>query len=66
MNLSIRTRPELPSRSDAIPYTKDALERDFERVREACDDCQADRRRHVIYGYLKAIRPGELMVGRRV
>jgi hypothetical protein len=40
---------------DAIPYTKDALERDLERVREAWDDSQADRRRDAIYGYLKAV-----------
>jgi hypothetical protein len=47
MNLSIRTR--------SIPYTKEALERDLERVRGAWDDCQTDRRRDAIYGYLKAV-----------
>jgi hypothetical protein len=55
MNLSIRTRPGLRSGLDAIPYTKNALDRDLERVQEAWDDCQADRRRDAIYGYLKAV-----------
>jgi hypothetical protein len=56
MNLSIHTRPrEVRSGSDAIPYTKEALDRDLERVRGAWDDCQADRRRDAIYSYLKAV-----------
>jgi hypothetical protein len=55
MNLSIRTRTRLRSEPDAIPYTKEALERDLERVREAWDDSQAERRRGAIYGYLKAV-----------
>jgi hypothetical protein len=55
MNLSIRTRTGFRSGPDAIPYTKEALERDLERVREAWDDSQADRRRGAIYGYLKAV-----------
>jgi hypothetical protein len=55
MNLSIRTRTGFRSGPDAIPYTKEALERDLERVREAWDDSQADRRRDAIYGYLKAV-----------
>jgi hypothetical protein len=42
-------------RPDAIPYTKNALERDLERVQEAWDDCQADRRRDAVYGYLQAV-----------
>jgi hypothetical protein len=41
--------------TNAIPYTKNALERDLERVRDAWDDSQADRRRDAIYGYLKAV-----------
>jgi hypothetical protein len=52
--LSIRPRQQRP-RPDAIPYTKNALERDLERVHGAWDDCQADRRRDAIYGYLKAV-----------
>jgi hypothetical protein len=55
MNLSIRTRSGFGSGPDAIPYTKEALERDLERVRGAWDDCQTDRRRDAIYGYLKAV-----------
>jgi hypothetical protein len=50
----IRPREERPA-ANAIPYTKQALERDLERVQEAWDDCQADRRRGAIYGYLKAV-----------
>jgi hypothetical protein len=55
MNLSTRTRSGFRSAPDAIPYTKEALERDLERVRGAWDECQADRRRDAIYGYLKAV-----------
>ena len=55
MNLSTRTRSGFRSGSDAIPYTKEALDRDLERVRGAWDDCQTDRRREAIYGYLKAV-----------
>jgi hypothetical protein len=55
MNLSIRTRSGFRSGPDAIPYTKEALERDLERVHHSWDDCQADRRRDAIYGYLKAV-----------
>jgi hypothetical protein len=56
MDKSIRPPPrqERPARN-AIPYTKEALERDLERVQEAWDDCQADRRRGAIYGYLTAV-----------
>jgi hypothetical protein len=56
MDKSIRPPPrEERSRPDAIHYTKEAFERDLERVQEAWDDCQADRRRDAIYGYLKAV-----------
>jgi hypothetical protein len=55
MNLSTRTRSGFRSGSDAIPYTKEALDRDLERVRGAWDDCQTDRRRDAIYSYLKAV-----------
>src|ERR1700722_5767142 len=55
MNLSARTRSGFRSGPDAIPYSKEALERDLERVRGAWDACQADRRRDAIYGYLKAV-----------
>jgi hypothetical protein len=53
---SIRTRPgEVSSGTHAIRYTKDAFERDLERLYDAWDDCQADRRRDAIYGYLTAV-----------
>ena len=55
MNISTHTRSGLRCGRDAIPYTKAALERDLERVRGAWDDCQTDRRRDAIYGYLKAV-----------
>jgi hypothetical protein len=55
MNVSIRTRSGFRLRPDAIPYTKNALERDLERVRDAWDECQTDRRRDAIYGYLKVV-----------
>jgi hypothetical protein len=50
----IRPREERPA-ENAIPYAKEALERDLERVQQAWDDSQADRRRDAIYGYLKAL-----------
>jgi hypothetical protein len=56
MDQSIRPNPrEGRPASNAIPYSKEALERDLERVRDAWDDSQADRRRDAIYGYLKAV-----------
>jgi hypothetical protein len=39
----------------AIPYAKQALERDLNRVQGAWEECQTDRRRDAIYGYLKAV-----------
>jgi hypothetical protein len=47
-------RKERPA-TYAIPYTKEACERDLERVKEAWDDSQADRRRDAVYGYLQAV-----------
>jgi hypothetical protein len=49
-----RPREERPA-TNAIPYLKKALERDLNRVQEAWDDSQADRRPDAIYGYLKAV-----------
>jgi hypothetical protein len=48
-------RREVRTGTNAIPYTKQALERDLEWVQEAWDDSQADRRRDAIYGYLRAV-----------
>jgi hypothetical protein len=56
MDSSFHTRPrEVRAATNTIAYTKEALERDLERVREAWVDCQTDRRRDAIYGYLKAV-----------
>jgi hypothetical protein len=56
MDKSIRAPPrEERLRPDAIPYTKNALERDLGRVHDAWDDSQADRRRDAVYGYLQAV-----------
>jgi hypothetical protein len=55
MNLSIRTRTGFCSGPVAIPYTKEALDRDLERVHDAWHDSQADRRRDAVYGYLQAV-----------
>jgi hypothetical protein len=53
---SIRPPPrEVSSGTNAIHYTKNALERDLERVHDAWDDSQADRRRDAVYGYLQAV-----------
>ncbi len=56
MDRSIRPPPrEERAATNAIPYTKNALERDLERVHDAWDDSQADRRRDAIFGYLKSV-----------
>jgi hypothetical protein len=56
MDSSFHMRPrEERAATNAIPYAKQALERDVERVRDAWDDSQADRRRDAIYVYLKAV-----------
>jgi hypothetical protein len=54
VSFHIRSREEHPA-TNAIPYTKYALERDLGRVRDAWDECQTDRRRDAIYGYLEAV-----------
>jgi hypothetical protein len=50
----IRPRKER-SGTNEVPYTRQALERDLERVHDAWDDSQSDRRRGAIYDYLKAV-----------
>jgi hypothetical protein len=56
MDKSIRPPPrEERLTTIAIPYAKQSLERDLERVQQAWDDSQADRRRDAIYGYLRAV-----------
>jgi hypothetical protein len=55
MKHSARVVAQSAQGADAIPYTNQALERDLERVHDAWDDCQTDRRRDAIYGYLKSV-----------
>jgi len=43
------------SSMNAIPYSAEALRQDLERVRLAWDECQANRDRDAIYGYLTAV-----------
>jgi hypothetical protein len=45
-----RTSPK-----DAIPCTSAAMRQDLERLRGIWDDCQANRNRNAIYGYLTAV-----------
>jgi len=40
---------------DNVAYTAQALKQDLRRVRNAWDDCQANRDRDAIYGYLQAV-----------
>jgi hypothetical protein len=44
-----------PSQKEAIPYSREALSQDLERLRGAWEDCQANRERNAIYGYLSAV-----------
>jgi len=40
---------------DDVPYTSQALRQDLTRVRNAWDECQAQRERDAIYSYLTAV-----------
>jgi hypothetical protein len=40
---------------DPIPYSRQALQQDLARVRNAWEECQASRDRNAIYGYLSAV-----------
>jgi hypothetical protein len=44
-----------PSPKEAIPYSREAMRQDLQRVRNAWDDCQASRDRNAIYRYLTAV-----------
>jgi hypothetical protein len=44
-----------PSPKEAIPYTSAALRQDLERLRGIWGDCQSNRDRNAIYGYLNAV-----------
>ena len=52
---SARTCQPSPSPKEAVPYSSAALRQDLQRVRGAWDDCQANRDRNAIYGYLTAV-----------
>jgi hypothetical protein len=56
----MQTFPSVLARADRsprtpIPYSSAALRQDLERLRSAWDDCQANRDRNAIYGYLTAV-----------
>ena len=40
---------------DDVPYTSQALKQDLLRIRNAWEECQANRARNAIYGYLTAV-----------
>jgi len=44
-----------PAAKEAIPYSSAALCQDLQRVRNAWEDCQANRDRNAIYAYLSAV-----------
>jgi hypothetical protein len=52
---SLRTSQPMPSPKEAIPYSSAALRQDLDRLRGIWEDCQADRDRKAIYGYLTAV-----------
>ncbi len=48
------SHPRLSSK-EVIPYSTEALRQDLDRLRGIWDDCQANRDRNAIYGYLSAV-----------
>jgi len=48
------SHPRLSSK-EVIPYSTEALRQDLDRLRRIWDDCQANRDRNAIYGYLSAV-----------
>jgi hypothetical protein len=55
INQSVPYRAKYVRDRMRFPITKEALGRDLERVDDAWDDFQTDRRRDAIYGYLEAV-----------
>ncbi len=43
------------SAKEPVPYCKEALRQDLARLRNAWDECQANRDRNAIYGYLSTV-----------
>jgi hypothetical protein len=53
---SLRTLQARQSREQqSVPYSSEALRQDLQRVRDAWVECQANRDRNAIYGYLSAV-----------
>jgi hypothetical protein len=52
---SLSTRRPNTSQQNQIPYSPEAMRQDLHRVRVAWDECQSDRSRDAIYGYLSAV-----------
>jgi hypothetical protein len=52
---SLSTFQPRPLPKEAVPYSREALRLDLQRVREAWVDCQATRDRNAIYAYLSAV-----------
>jgi hypothetical protein len=52
---SLGTSRPSPSAKEPVPYSSEALRQDLQRLRDAWVECQADRRRDAIYGYLTAV-----------
>jgi hypothetical protein len=54
LSLSSTSQP-CRTRNDQIPYSPEAMRQDLQRVRNAWEECQANRNRDAIYGYLNAV-----------
>jgi hypothetical protein len=52
---STRTFQPRPSPNATISYSSAALRQDLDRLRGIWEDCQANRNRNAIYGYLNAV-----------
>ena len=62
ISLSFLAEDQKP-KPETIPYSKEAMRQDLDRIREAWADCQSCRQRHAIYGYLTAVYELVLLVG---
>jgi hypothetical protein len=51
---AVRSSQASNSRKESIPYSSAAMRQDLERLRGIWEDCQANRDRNAIYGYLNA------------
>ena len=56
MHISSRFSAQLNrSVKEPVPYSKEALRQNLTRVRIAWEECQTNRERNAIYGYLSAV-----------